>query len=317
MLALFSTRFALAAVVLFLADVTKSAEPIRVVAAGDLHLGAAALPSDPLGAIAPLLVGDFRFVNLEGPLALALPQSGPSSDGTRSGGAIRFAGNPANARWLRGRFNVVSLENNHALDQDEAGRAGTAAVLGSNGVGTVWRRHDFGLDHRGQRFTFLGRSWEDGHYEGADELVDAVAAAKKEGPVVVSLHWGHEGALIPSAEQRAVARRLASAGVTAVLGHGPHTLQGIERIGRAVIAYSLGNLEFRCRCTDVSDAFLLQFDVASDGAPSAITAIPIVAGLGGEEPRGADDAELAKLIEMLSRDLDADATIDHGRVLIR
>ena len=42
-------------------------------------------------------------------------------------------------------------------------------------------------------------------------------------------------------------------------------LQGVERRGRGVIAYSLGNLAFSCACTDVRDAYLLRFTHRDDG----------------------------------------------------
>src|SRR5439155_11339 len=112
------------------------------------------------------------------------------------------------------------------------------------------------------------------------------------------------GSLLPAPEQRRLAARLVDAGATAVLGHGPHTLQGIERRGRAVIAYSLGNLAFSCACTEVSDAYVLRFRIR-DGGAEDIQVIPIRAGVHGETPKKSDDAGLRQLIDELSKDLAA------------
>jgi poly-gamma-glutamate synthesis protein (capsule biosynthesis protein) len=68
----------------------------------------------------------------------------------------------------------------------------------------------------------------------------AVLAARYE-HVIVMPHWGRERFTIPSPEQTRWARRLIEAGARAVLGHHPHVLQGIERIGPGLAAYSLGN----------------------------------------------------------------------------
>src|SRR5262249_14597923 len=118
---------------------------------------------------------------------------------------------------------------------------------------------------------------------------------------IVSLHWGQEGSLLPNRAQRQLAARLVDAGAVAVLGHGPHTVQGIERRGRAVIAYSLGNFALACRCSEVTDAMLLRFTIDADGV-RAFEPIPIVAGIEGA-PRLSNDPGLRQLIQNLSRDL--------------
>ena len=146
-------------------------------------------------------------------------------------------------RWLHGRLDAVSLANNHALDQGPEGRDDTVRLLGDITAVTS--------EARKNGVTLLARSFAPDDDLGV-ELVDAVHRAQK--PVIVMLHWGHTGSLLPSLEQRQFAHRLVDAGATAVLGHGPHTLQGVERRGRGVIAYSLGNLAFSCPCTDVRDA---------------------------------------------------------------
>jgi poly-gamma-glutamate synthesis protein (capsule biosynthesis protein) len=120
--------------------------------------------------------------------------------------------------------------------------------------------------------------------------------------VIVSLHWSEADLSIPTRAERDLAAKLVDAGASAVLGHGSHTPQGVERRGRAVIAYSLGNLAFGCRCTEVTDGFLLGFTLDADNAVRDVRLLPIRAGIRG--PAGlSDDAGVRELLEALSRDL--------------
>jgi hypothetical protein len=237
--------------------------PLRVTAAGDLQLGDG-LTTTPLGDPA-LLDGGLRLVNLEGPLTAR-------RDGVRE----HFAFAPARAGWLAGRVDVVALANNHALDQGLAGRDDTVRALAAAGVAAAWEGHDA----RVRGVTVIARAFApDADLDGpaAAALVTAVAQAPR--PTLVSLHWGHTGLLLPDAAQRRLAARLVAAGASAVLGHGPHAPQGVERRGRAVIAYSLGNFAFGCDCTDGADAYVLAFTLAPDGAAGDVTLVPLVAGL--------------------------------------
>ena len=274
----------------------RAAEPLRVAAAGDVQLGAA-LGASPF-ADATLLGGDVRLVNLEGPLTSA-PAAGE-----------RFAFDPARAAWLRDRVDVVSLANNHALDQGARGRDDTVRALAGAGVAAAYDGHDATLERRGRRVSVLARAFApDADLDGADaaSLVAAVARASR--PTIVSLHWGHTGMLLPGDDQKRLAHRLVDAGAVAVVGHGPHTMQGAERYGRGVIAYSLGNFAFGCDCTDVTDAYVLRFTVDGDGTARDITLTPIVAGL-SRPPARAHDLDLRAQLADLCRDLSSGVTVE-------
>lgn len=64
---------------------------------------------------------------------------------------------------------------------------------------------------------------------------------------VFSLHWGVEYSPFPTQEQRRQAKELADQGIKVIIGHHPHIPQGIERIGKSLVFYSLGNLIFGSR----------------------------------------------------------------------
>jgi poly-gamma-glutamate synthesis protein (capsule biosynthesis protein) len=273
---------------------------VRVVAAGDVQLGSG-LTRDPLAQLGGLLDGDLRFANLEGPFARDL--AGADDE--------RFAFDPARVAWLRGRLDVVSLENNHGLDRGAAGRDFTVATLGGAGIAAAFVGHDAALRPAGRRVVVLARAYApDADLDAAaPELVAAVARARRQALVLVSLHWGHTGLLLPTPEQRRLAARLVDAGASAVLGHGTHTAMGVERHGGGLIAYSLGNLAFGCDCTDASDAFALAFKLAPDGKVDDVVLRPLRAGLLGPAV-AAHDPALARLYAELAEDLDTRAFVD-------
>ncbi len=263
--------------------------PLVVVAGGDLQLGGRSSAAQLAGLA--LLDGDVRFANLEGPI---------TAGAVEDEAAEKFAAAPSVAPWLRGRLEVVSLANNHALDQGRAGLDDTVAALES--VGIVAATPERPARVRG--LTIIARQLAPSADLDAEvEAVEAVRRAAR--PVVVSFLWGHSGSLLPRAAQRRLAARLVDAGATAVLGHGPHSLQGVERRGRAIIAYSLGNLAFSCGCSDVADAYLLRFRIAPDFGADEVETIPLRAGLDGAAPTRSDDPGLRQLLNTLANDLAA------------
>jgi poly-gamma-glutamate synthesis protein (capsule biosynthesis protein) len=262
-----------------------------VVAGGDLQLDSAEnVENGPIPA--GLLDADLRLCNLEGALS------------TQAGAAKidRFVASPARVAALCGRLDAVSLANNHALDAGAEGRDETAHVLAGAGIGAAWAGHPVELARAGRRVQLVARAFApSADLDAETAVVDEVKQAARRGPTLVSLEWGHTGSLLPTDGQRRLAARLVDAGAIAVLGHGPHTLQGVERRGRAIIAYSLGNLAFACNCTDVSDAYLVRFTV--DGARVRDVRVrPIAAGLRRPAARSRDPG-LYELVENLSRDL--------------
>jgi len=74
-------------------------------------------------------------------------------------------------------------------------------------------------------------------------LAGSIAVARAHADlVIVSLHWGRNGADAPSSELRAAVRRLIDLGADAVLCHSAHALQGMEMHAGRPIVYGMGNL---------------------------------------------------------------------------
>lgn len=155
-------------------------------------------------------------------------------------------------------FTVVNVANNHALQHGKEAFLDSARMLRDAGIAICGLRAD---DHRhatpvhiernGLRLAFLGYSLRPRQYfteepiyaEGYQDEILADVRAVRSGcdSVVVSLHWGSEFIDRPSPDEIALARAIVDAGADAIIGHHPHVLRGIERRGRGIILYSLGN----------------------------------------------------------------------------
>lgn len=61
---------------------------------------------------------------------------------------------------------------------------------------------------------------------------------------IISIHWGEEYLTKENEKQRALAKKLSEAGFDLILGHHPHVIQPVEKIGNTEIVYSHGNFIF-------------------------------------------------------------------------
>ncbi|MGH9346903.1 MAG: CapA family protein [Vicinamibacterales bacterium] len=86
--------------------------------------------------------------------------------------------------------------------------------------------------------------------EDLDRVKAAVHAARTRADFTilsVHFHWGRHGQHDVPPQQRAFAHELVDAGVDLLVGHGPHTIRGIERYRGRPIVYSMGNLVMQPR----------------------------------------------------------------------
>jgi poly-gamma-glutamate synthesis protein (capsule biosynthesis protein) len=164
-----------------------------------------------------------------------------------------------------GGVDVATMANNHAVDYGDVGLADTLAAVGHSpipviGIGANAQAAyaPYTTTVNGVRVAILAASqvqdWTLATHTAtdsqpgianaySDRLVQAVTRARQQADVVVVyLHWGIEYESCPSAEQRALAATLATAGATAVVGTHAHVLQGAGwREDGSYVAYGLGN----------------------------------------------------------------------------
>ncbi|PZD95936.1 CapA family protein [Paenibacillus sambharensis] len=179
-------------------------------------------------------------------------------------------------------FDVVSLANNHTLDQGVEGLLDTIDHLRDAGLPNMGGgRNDTEafapavLEAKGLSIAYFGVTrvvpvgeWKaDKNRAGVAESYDstrAVAAIKRARAehdlIVVMVHWGEEKKDFPVDTQKRLARDYIDAGADLVIGSHPHVLQGFEQYKGKWIAYSLGNFIFnmtntlKTRDTGVLDA---------------------------------------------------------------
>jgi poly-gamma-glutamate synthesis protein (capsule biosynthesis protein) len=206
---------------------------------------------------------------------------------------------PATARALSlGKFDLVSLANNHAMDFGYQGLADAQKTLGQLGIATVGAGANFDqartpviLERNGLRLAFLAyvdvpvevggfdsHTWiaTDNHpgiaWADPDQIkVDVSAARLKADLVIVLLHSGIEINTYMSTitnDQRLEAHTAIEAGAALVIGSHPHQLQSIERYHGGLIAYSLGNFVFDQYKGIANATIILRVVLGRDGVQS-------------------------------------------------
>jgi poly-gamma-glutamate synthesis protein (capsule biosynthesis protein) len=200
-----------------------------------------------------LLSTDFNFGNLESPFfAASHPCSvGPGTMEGIVGGHSLIFGAPCNMRaGLKNyNFKVLSLANNHALDQGLEGLQGTISDLNDLGIkhiGTGNKEEEAwqpaAIEANGIKICFVGASYasvNDGgkttndyvaRIENVEKLKSSILNLKSACDfIVASMHAGTEYVTKPNQDQVNFAHAAIDAGADMVIGHHPHWVQTIER----------------------------------------------------------------------------------------
>lgn len=163
-------------------------------------------------------------------------------------------------------LDVACLANNHIMDYGTKSMLRTKSILYKNGITSFGAGIDLKqslepaiIERKGQKFGFIG-------FTSSAYHVNAVIAGwcKSGSPplkrrliekqvkklktncdfVCVALHWGHEYTLVPTKQQRKLAKKIIEAGADLIIGTHPHIIQGYERIHGKYVFYSLGNFFF-------------------------------------------------------------------------
>lgn len=165
--------------------------------------------------------------------------------------------------FLDAGFNLVSLANNHTLDRGEKGvlasleywedkdrvvTAGSYAdketseevsLFKAGGISCAFMAYTTATNGlkapKGKEYYVNVYS-----FEKVKQDVEK-ARRKKADAVIVSMHWGAEYVFVPTAEQKKIAKQLASLGVNLVIGHHPHVVQPVAMVDDTLVIYSLGN----------------------------------------------------------------------------
>lgn len=274
----------------FVGDVMLDDGPGRTIAAG----------GDPLAAVDGLLRdADVRIGNLECPIA----RGGTALDNK----IYTFRADPATLRVLAGRFDAMSVANNHAGDYGQdafvetLGHLRGAGIRAFGGGANLAQAHaPLWIERKGLRIAVLGydefkprrfeagATWPGVAWSEDSHVVADIRAARAAGAdlVIPFMHWGWERETQPSARQHALARRMIDAGADAVIGSHPHVTQGAALHRGRPIVWSLGNFVFDSFTTKATTTgWLLRLAVDRRGVARIDTQVVRMDDAGSPQPR--------------------------------
>lgn len=227
----------------------------------------------PFAKIASELKGaDMVLGNLEGPFTT-------STKHAVSGGALLFNFDPIMAPVLKqSGFTMLSLANNHTLNQGQAGLDATRQTLKKLGLvafGDPRNSNGFSKIQtiNGKKIVFIGYHGLAGGFESV--LVEVKRLRKISDVVIVVPHWGAEYKLNIQPRLQAQAHQLIDAGADMVLGGHPHVVEPMEVYKNKFIAYSLGNFIFdQYFSADTQQGLMLK--IVAEDKKLTIKIIPLV-----------------------------------------
>ena len=189
---------------------------------------------------------DLAIANLESPFLVTDNYDVPS-------GSFSFKANPKSVAALSlAGFDVLSLANNHILNQGAAGLADTQKILDQAGINYVGvTGHNLVVkDSHGLKFAFLSYTYAPeskliAFFPEAKQLsADILQARQQADVVIVMMHAGTEYHRQPNKQQTDFAHLAIDSGADLVIGTHPHWSQTVEEYRGKTIIYSLGNLVF-------------------------------------------------------------------------
>ncbi len=216
---------------------------------------------------------DMTLVNFEGTLT-------ESTDKVKDK-LFNFKGPAEYAQILTlGSVEAVNLANNHYIDYGDEGKTDTQAALTAQGITYCAKGQTAVYTVRGIKIGLIGNTFS--YKEGKCDISADVKALREEGCQIIlaSFHWGSEYEYEYTRDQRNIGRAAIKSGASAVIGHHPHVVQGIELYEDTYILYSLGNLVFGGNTNpDDRDAYVAQltFTVPESGEvpPPTLKIIPV------------------------------------------
>jgi gamma-polyglutamate biosynthesis protein CapA len=182
-------------------------------------------------------------------------------------------------------FTTLALANNHLMDHGIPGLRDTIAALDEAGLDhagagesldeaaeITYGEHG-GLTVATLSFSdawvvgFIARAFQGGVLDAdRNRTTRLIQEARANADLVVAhFHWGTEYGFAPTRDQRDLAQLAANAGADIVVGHHPHVLQRVERIGNTLVLYSLGNFVFDQGWSRTRESTVVRYELGDDG----------------------------------------------------
>jgi poly-gamma-glutamate capsule biosynthesis protein CapA/YwtB (metallophosphatase superfamily) len=226
---------------------------VRVVFLGDLSAVANGEPPEIDAVLRETIAAaDVVVANCESPVVGRPAFPVATKLGARHAMTPAFLDGVIAAMGIQPNRLVLSLANNHALDQGMAGLEETSTVLAARGVRTTGlvtggplQRVEVGAVTIGFLAFTEWRNADAAEFAGRVTMADDIAGWSERvdtADLVCALpHWDREFRHFPGGATRALAHRLATEGAGLVVGGHAHVVQPVERVGGSLVAYGLGD----------------------------------------------------------------------------
>jgi poly-gamma-glutamate synthesis protein (capsule biosynthesis protein) len=229
---------------------------------------------------------DLTIINLESPFTIG-------GNHLVKTGSFSFNADPASLAGLQlAGIDIVSLANNHTINQGKTGIADTQKLLTENdiaftgaGLTEAEARTPVIKETNGVKIGFLAYAYPNDYSLAtanthglagmniAKMTADVKNLKTQTDLVVVMMHAGIEYVNKPNEQQKKFARASIDAGANLVIGHHPHWVQVTENYQGKPIIYSLGNLIFdQMWSKETQEGALAQIEIVN----KKITGIKII-----------------------------------------
>lgn len=181
---------------------------------------------------------DLTLVNFEGTL---------TNSNSRMDKTYAFKGSPSYVQLLKkGSVEAVSFANNHCRDYGEKSYTDTIKTFQKADIKYASYSKVSIYKTKGIRIGMIAVNGLLGADYSKNLIAGGIKKLKKKHAdlIIVSMHAGIEHTSAINSVQKDLAHYAINRGASLVLGHHPHTLQGIEKYKGAYIVYSLANFCF-------------------------------------------------------------------------
>jgi len=233
--------------------------------------------------------GDIVFGNLE----CSFMKRNSKTDGK----SFFFFADPDIVKGLKNaHFNVLSVANNHVMENGREYFINTIQILKDNGITPVGIKKKYDLINiKGHRIAFLAYSFiEDSisntcynKVQSENTIIEDIRNVKRVSDfIIVSLHWGCEYVPYPSPDQIQIGRKFVDAGADTILGGHPHVTQGFEIYKDRPIIYSLGNFIFDLTfIPPTNESFIAEINIGDSPGSIKVNIIPFLINMHTYRPQ--------------------------------
>lgn len=198
----------------------------------------------------------------------------------------------------------TNLANNHSFDYGHEGYKNTVNVLSDTGLVPLGKPLTLAtssitfIEENGEIIALIGIDLVERTYS-EEELAPLFRYAQEQSDrEIIIVHWGTEYSNKHSAQQEKYARMFVKLGADLVVGHHPHVVQDIAKIGDVLVFYSLGNLIFdQYFSTEVQEGLLISVDLRSN----EVALLPVTSIGSRNQPRMMPQQEKKVFLTDLSK----------------